>query len=342
MKVIKRTQSGIEYLFGLLKVKPRVVTRVAFWKIPHTTDKEDVCLKIGRYQKAVGVIPESPESETPKSELTLDNEELNALLEFVSENYEPFKKGVRKYIPLDEGFDGKNIDHIKAIFGNPDKEQLLDLILTNEILPQDLLAGLEKRVQIEAVEEFGRMLSDDLVEQRWQEWFAKNQWVLGSDIVEILDEREIDTTSIADYLVEAHDGFLDIIEIKRPEGELTFWSATLDHENYIPSTGLIKAITQAVRYIYEIEQEANSVKFLERVGIKTVKPRCILVFGRSNTWNNEQKEAYRILNASYHNLSIITYDHVLERARRILGIRPKPQTSVGVTAVPVELKDVVS
>ena len=53
---------------------------------------------------------------------------------------------------------------------------------------------------------------------------------------------------------------------------------------------------QATRYIYDVEREANSVKFLERVGgVKTVKPRCVLVFGRSNTWNAEQAEAYRII-----------------------------------------------
>lgn len=85
---------------------------------------------------------------------------------------------------------------------------------------------------------------------------------------------------------------------------------------------LTKAITQAARYIFEVEREANSVKFLERVrGVKTVKPRCVLVYGRSANWHDSQAEAYRILNASYHNLTVLTYDHVLERARRICGVK---------------------
>lgn len=121
--------------------------------------------------------------------------------------------------------------------------------------------------------------------------------------------------------MEAYDGFLDVVEIKRPDGGMNFWSPTMDHENYVPSTDLTKSITQASRYIYEVEREANSVKFLERVGgVKTVKPRCILVFGRSNDWNEKQAEAYRILNDSFHNLTVLTYDHVLARARRISGI----------------------
>jgi hypothetical protein len=102
---------------------------------------------------------------------------------------------------------------------------------------------------------------------------------------------------------------------------LRFWADVQDHGNYVPSSDLTKAVTQATKYIYEVEREANSVKFLERVGnVKTIKPRCILIFGRSDSWNGEQKEAYRILNASYHNLTIMTYDHVLRRAKRILGI----------------------
>jgi len=120
--------------------------------------------------------------------------------------------------------------------------------------------------------------------------------------------------------MEAYDGFLDIIEIKRPEGGMTFWAKTIDHGNYVPSTDLIKAVTQASSYIFDVEREANSIKFLERVdGVKTIKPRCILIFGRSNDWNDKQIEAFRILNSGYHNLTIMTYDHVLERAKRIVG-----------------------
>ena len=137
----------------------------------------------------------------------------------------------------------------------------------------------------------------------------------------VFSRFSIDTQHISDFLMQAYDGFLDIVEIKRPEGEINFWSQSLDHDNYVPSHHLTKAITQASRYIYEIEREANSIKFLERVdGVKTVKPRCVLVFGRSHNWNSKQVEAYRILNCGYHNITILTYDHVLQRARKISGI----------------------
>lgn len=324
MTVISHTEGDIEYLIEILK-KVKTFTRVIFWRIQHhTTDKREICLKIGRYNNrdAGDFGAEKLEIPNPRSELTLDNEEFEMLINFLETNYEPFKKGVKKYIPLDEKFDQKSIEHIKAIFDNPDKNTVLKFIIKNRILSDDLKAGLQNQSRTIAITEFEHMLEVDLVEQKWQEWFKKNDWILGSEFVKILDEREIDTTHITDYLMQAYDGFLDIIEIKKPQGSMNFWLTEQDHGNYVISGDLAKAITQATKYVYEVEREANSVKFLERVGnVKTIKPRCVLIFGRSNDWNFEQKEAYRILNSSYHNLSIMTYDHVLERAKRILDIR---------------------
>ncbi|MGV8934222.1 MAG: Shedu anti-phage system protein SduA domain-containing protein, partial [Gallionellaceae bacterium] len=216
----------------------------------------------------------------------------------------------------------ESASQIRALFSLPDKRELVQFILLNKIIPEDLAVGLEQAHRVHAIKEFEQMIKLNHKESVWQEWFKKNSWVLGSEFVRILDERNIDVQNISDFLMEAYDGFLDIVEIKRPEGELRFWAAMLDHGNYVQSPDLTKAITQASKYIYEIEREANSVKFLARVGhVKTVKPRCILIFGRSDDWNSEQVEAYRILNAGFHNLTVMTYDHVLERAKRIVGIK---------------------
>ena len=309
-------------LTRVLLSKPTVITRAVFWKIPHNTEKEDICLKLGRYKKS-GFFDENeePVSQQPKSELTLNHEEFQSLIEFLQQSYEPFRQGVKAFIPLERPFDSENAKQIRALFTLPNKRDLVNFILDNDVIPDELAAGHHQARRARAVLEFEKMLGQNLLEGKWQQWFQSNSWVLGSQFVRILEERNIDTQHISDFLMEAYGGFLDVVEIKRPEGGLNFWSPTFDHGNYVPSTELTKALTQASRYIYEVEREANSNKFLESVGgVKTVKPRCILVFGRSNDWNEKQAEAYRILNASFHNLTILTYDHVLARARRISGI----------------------
>jgi hypothetical protein len=317
----KRKNMSIPHLAVVLRDKATVITRALFWRIQHASGKEDVHLKIGRYKKPKGWNEsEEPESLTPKSELTLDDEEFRNLIAFVQENYEPFKAGTKAFIPLDRPFDLHTAKAVRDLFNHPDKLDLVDFIAQNNIIPEHLMLALRLKKQMQAIAEFKTMLSGDLVEQPWQKWFEQNPWVLGTEFVRVLDERAIDTAHISDFLMQAYDGFLDIVEIKRPEGRLAFWAEKLDHGNYIPSPALTKAITQATRYIYEIEREANSVKFLERVDqVKTIKPRCILIFGRSHDWDSEQAESYRILNASFHDLSILTYDHVLDRARRLLN-----------------------
>lgn len=308
-------------LARVLRDKPTVTTRAVFWNIGHDSGKEDICLKIGRYKKPRTLGREQPESEAPKSELTLDDEEFKALIGFVRENYEPFRHGAKAFIPLDAPYDKENAAQIRGLFSLPEKHKLVEFIVSNNIIPEELSTLLEQARRGRAVKKFEIALGQDKVEANWQHWFEENSWVLGSEFVRVLDDRHIDTQNISDFLMEAYDGFLDVVEIKRPEGGLTFWAASLDHGHYVPSSDLTKALTQANRYIFEIEREANSLKFLQRVeGTRTVKPRCTLIFGRSNTWNASQAEAYRILNAGFHNLHVMTYDHVLGRAKRMVGM----------------------
>ena len=304
-------------LVRVLKDKQRVFTQAVLWKIGHHTAREDISLKLGRYNKEGG----KPVESAPKSELTLDYEEFTALVKLLQDEYEPFRQGVKAFIPLDKPFDAENAEQIRRLFSLPDRRSLVSFILDNKVIPAELEHALQQTRRYRAIKEFETLLQSDAVESKWQEWFTRNSWVLGSEFVEVIGERRIDTRHISDFLMRAYDGFLDVVEVKRPGGELRFWSDTLDHGNYVPAADLTKALTQASRYIYEVEREANSEKFRERVsGVRTVKPRCILIFGRSQGWNEKQAEAYRILNAGFHNLTVLTYDHVLDRARRILGV----------------------
>lgn len=308
-------------LVQLIRIRPRVLTRAIFWKVPHNNSDDEIHLKIGRYNRPKDWSEtETLELDNPKSELTLDGEEFRNLIEFISSNYEPFKDGTRAFLPLDNPFDVQNAEQIKQLLNIEDKKGMLQFLLNNDVIPEELEVGLTHARKLKAIDEFQYLLESDFTENKWQTWFEKNSWVLGSDFVKILDERAIDTSNISDFLMQSYDGFLDVIEIKRPEGGLKFWGAALDHGNYYPHSDLIKAITQSISYIHEIELQANDMKFFERVGkVKTIKPRCTLIFGRSNGWDQAQQEAFRILNSSYHNLTIMTFDHVLERAKRIIG-----------------------
>ncbi|MBN2821976.1 MAG: DUF4263 domain-containing protein [Coriobacteriia bacterium] len=316
MNEIRTTAAGVEYAeVRTLQTKQRVETQAHLYRVPHNDpDVVDLALRIGRYNR----ITQKPDVPEPKSALTLDNVELEALVDYLSECYGPIRDRAQRYIPLGEELGQAEIDDLRRLFNDSDKSVLVELLTTQQVIPAGLLDVVEMCHRRDAVSRFEAMLDEDLPEADWQAWFTANPWVLGTEFVEILDERAIDTANITDYLMRAHDGFVDVVEIKRPDGGLRFWAPRKDHENLYPHTDLVKALTQTMNYLTELELEANSQKFIERVGARVLKPRGILVFGRSLAWGDDELRARRVLNSSFHNMTILTYDDVLERAKRML------------------------
>lgn len=312
MSEIKTSAKGVNYAGPCtLQMKKRVCSEAILMRIPHAhADVQDISLKIGRYN-----IPYGLESKKPKSELTLNNEELDALIRYISENYKPLTLGQGEYINVSEESATLVENFKRLIEGQSDTARML---IENGILSDNVFLAASVIKKRDALIELQEKLQEEQPERYWQEWFTRNKWVLGSDFAQIVDERVIDTENIADYIMKSYDGFVDLVEIKKPNG-LSFWASTKDHGNYVPSADLAKAITQCLNYIYAIELEANSTKFARRIGSRVIKPRCILIFGRSYDWNDEQREAYRILNAAYNQVSILTYDHISERAQNVLG-----------------------
>lgn len=167
---------------------------------------------------------------------------------------------------------------------------------------------------------------EDKGEDNWQDWFKLHKWIFGSCFVEILDRRTLTENYKVDYLVQTYSGFVDIIEIKDPnplkkkvfsEKKSTYEGQT--YIEYYPSQELTQAISQTLTYINELEKKINCSDFKEKTGGNILKPRGILLYGRSNKFNQKQQDALRILNSHYNNFEIITYDQLLERAKKILG-----------------------
>lgn len=197
-------------------------------------------------------------------------------------------------------------------------DEVVSKLIESGILTQNLTVAITAAERNNAVQEFEQAIDVERTESFWQNWFSQNKWVLGSEYLNILPERDIDTNDIADYLMRSIDGFLDVVEIKRPD--LQFWAGPDSHGNYYPTAQLTAAISQCLNYLYRIELQSNSVEFMERVdGTKTVKPQCMLVYGRSDDWGEDKMRALRILNAAYHQLHIVTYDQLLLRAKQLLG-----------------------
>lgn len=312
-KNVKLTSKGQEYVEPCeLKTGLRSSSRAVFFRNTHqTTGEKIVSLKIARYRKVNGTFYEKQDKS-----ITLSCGEIDKLIEYIQEYYAPLNTGMSEFISVDK--DAAKLFAKVRDLGIPDAE-VVKKLHESGILTENLSVAITAAERNRAVSEFEQAISSGYPESYWQDWFSRNKWVLGSEYLNILPERDIDVTDIADYLMRAIDGFLDVVEIKRPD--LPFWTRPDSHGNLCPSAQLTAAITQCLNYLYKIELQSNSVEFMERVeDTKTVKPQCMLVYGRSVDWDDNELKSLRILNAAYHQLHIITYDQLLMRAKLLLGI----------------------
>ena len=55
-------------------------------------------------------------------------------------------------------------------------------------------------------------------------------------------------------------------------------------------------------------------------GVIPLKPRGLVIHGRSDGWGVEEWESFRLLNDELHTVQVITFDHVLKQGKRMLAV----------------------
>jgi len=209
----------------------------------------------------------------------------------------------------------KNKDTIYQLF----KEQYPEL--DKKILTYKLVQA--RKI---ALDEFRISLADQNKKERdyWQPFLEKNRWMFCLSYFVLLDENRIDLWDTADYLFESEDGFIDIVEIKHPHIE--FWQKDSigdykKYRNFLQHSEELKgAIIQAVNYIFQIEKKFSNPDWCRKNNCETpVKPKCTVIFGRSDIWKIEEKTAFRLLNDSLYGIEVITFDHLYNRASKVLN-----------------------
>lgn len=106
---------------------------------------------------------------------------------------------------------------------------------------------------------------------------------------------------------------------------------SLYRENYIPTRALSGAIMQSEKYIYyltkgggKVEDDLNKQfnKILPpNYKFKVVNPKSIIIMGRTNNYDYQQKEDLEIIRRKYKNvIDIISYDDLLQRLRTTIDM----------------------
>ena len=130
-------------------------------------------------------------------------------------------------------------------------------------------------------------------------------------------------TKYPDFSLITHDSYLDIFEIKKPSTNLLRYDDSRD--NYFWDTEMAKAIIQTENYIEKVSNSAETIRgFIKdeyQIELKIVKPRGIILAGKSNIFTKQkQKDDFRLLAQGNKNLTFLTYDELLNRLLNYINV----------------------
>lgn len=153
-------------------------------------------------------------------------------------------------------------------------------------------------------------------EKIFQNWIEKNvKWIFGVEYIKKYDVRKIAFFSEGDILMESMDGFLDLIELKRPNCELFKYDES--HKSYYPSPDLSKVIGQSLLYFEKLDDFKLNLEKEHKV--KIIRPRIKIIAGRTKNFNQEMYNALRMLNSNLNHIEIISYDYLLHCGEKMIA-----------------------
>ncbi len=200
---------------------------------------------------------------------------------------------------------------------------------------QEALTKLQKQTRIsfyqQRLDELKSRLTKKYHETKgnnsWQKWIYDNKWLFGVHYLTPIQKERIGFSEIPDFLFPTLDGFLDILEIKKPIFDV-IRKDEFHHGSYAWGSETNKAIGQVVHYIQEMEE--NQSKLLKEINLEygkkykipllTVKPRAYILIGVSQSWTPREKNAFRTLNYSLHGIEVITYSDLIQRGESIVSM----------------------
>lgn len=159
----------------------------------------------------------------------------------------------------------------------------------------------------------------ETLEKDFQELLEDNPWVFGGEVLTAEKLRTISPSEQIDIPIVRGDGSMVIAELKR--GSNVNLTRT-DHDYPVLAGEVNLAVQQAERYLYELDREADTL--LVKYGFDARRASALVVIGVTPELDDREadkfRESFRIYNSHLARVQVITYDALLDNARRVLSL----------------------
>lgn len=189
---------------------------------------------------------------------------------------------------------------------------------------------LSAKAQLKTLKQFAKDLRKELLANRsehwWQDYIRKNILVIQQGYIRAIDKINVAVgkTKFPDFSLVTHDGYLDVLEIKKPSTPLLDFDE--GRSNFYWNREISRALIQVENYIESISRYADAVRsFLlddHQVSLQVLRPRGVILAGSSAQLGDQQKKKddFRILSCSMKNVQVITYDELLDRLENYIDV----------------------
>lgn len=263
--------------------------------------------------KAVTVISEGrPQS----AQIVESTDAINLLIEQLDEvEIETIKTLLEKF---------ESDEKIKGLLESLSELEIVNLYgayhhkrMKDELDALELLIALETESKLKELESYPNLIKYKAgqPEKIFQNWIEGNLWIFGIEHFKLYDSRRIAFYSEADMLMETADGYLDLIELKRPKH--TLFRHDKSHNCYHPHPELSAVIGQSLFYLQKLDEFKLNLE--NAYDAKVVMPRVKVIIGNSNDFDDERNDALRMLNCNLSRIQIVTYSELLNNGRMLIS-----------------------
>jgi hypothetical protein len=233
----------------------------------------------------------------------------------------------------------KDVKQIAVAIGELDKNRIKSIFKIAaqnvDFSEEDMNEMLKRK---ERLAEFKNELERRRDEQWWQQFFKNNKWIFGYGLNYVILRLEqpqphVGGTALngrgdqrSDYMAVTGGlvKFTVLVEIKTPQTPLLSGSSPIRNGAWSLSGDLTDALVQIHANIEMWNEEGKRLRqnreHLESKGVRTVKPKGIIVIGSlAEVQHDSQKmETFELFRKSIHGVEIITFDELFDRARFII------------------------
>lgn len=227
----------------------------------------------------------------------------------------------------------ENFDLVKLLLQLITKSESLDA-LKNSLseLEQSNVSVLTNAINVERLERVLSLLEDNAEngdEEFWQNLFAENQWILSQLFAcpcTIFEEKAYvggkgisnNGGNVCDFIYQNNlTQNIALIEIKTPCTPLFGNSYRC---TYSLSADMSGAINQILNYKDKLSKDYYSNCHNSNESFEVLSPKCFLIIGMISHLNTPQIAALENYRNNLNNVTIITYDELIQRVKDTLAI----------------------